>query len=94
MSQSNITFCFVSVLRLFDVVLVVQSRRSTLSLAWHELFSLKVKAKNVRFTAAGFHCRQNLKSEKFTSSLGRLRKKNSTCAARLVSLPNALSSPS
>ena len=32
-----------------------------------------VKAKNERFTAASSRCRQNLKYENFTSSLGRLR---------------------
>ena len=32
-----------------------------------------VKAKNERFTAASFRCRQNLKYENFTSSFGRLR---------------------
>ena len=32
-----------------------------------------VKAKNERFTAANFRCRQNLKYENFTSSFGRLR---------------------
>ena len=31
------------------------------------------KAKNERFTAAGLHCRQNLKNENFTSLFGRLR---------------------
>ena len=34
---------------------------------------LHVKAKNERFTAASFRCRQNLKYENFTSSFGRLR---------------------
>ena len=32
-----------------------------------------VKAKNERFTAANFRCRQNLNYENFPSSLGRLR---------------------
>ena len=32
-----------------------------------------VKAKNERFTAANSRCRQNLKYENVTSSLGRLR---------------------
>ena len=32
-----------------------------------------VKAKNERFTAASFRCRQNLKNENFTSSSGRLQ---------------------
>ena len=32
-----------------------------------------VKAKNERFTAANWRCRQNLKYENFTSSFGRLR---------------------
>ena len=32
-----------------------------------------VKAKNERFTAASFRCRQNLKYENFTSSSGRLQ---------------------
>ena len=32
-----------------------------------------VKAKNERFIAASFRCRQNLKYESFTSSFGRLR---------------------
>ena len=32
-----------------------------------------VKAKNERFTAESFRCRQNLKNENLTSSFGRLR---------------------
>ena len=32
-----------------------------------------VKAKNERFTAASFRCRQNLRNENFTSSSGRLQ---------------------
>ena len=34
-----------------------------------------VKAKNERFTAVDVRCRQNLKYENFTSTLGRLRQK-------------------
>ena len=35
--------------------------------------AIYVKAKNERLTAASFRCRQNLKYENFTSSVGRLR---------------------
>ena len=39
---------------------------------------LHLKAKNERFSSAGWRCRQNLKYENFTSSFGRLRQnKNS-----------------
>ena len=37
-----------------------------------------VKAENERFTAADLRCRQNLKTENFTSSFGRPREKNCT----------------
>ena len=46
----------------------------------------RAKAKNERFTAAGWCCRQNLKSEIFMSSFDRLRHQNS--AARAALLPS------
>ena len=39
----------------------------------HDTNGFHVKAKNERFTAASFRCRQNLKYENFTSSSGRLQ---------------------
>ena len=43
-----------------------------------------VKAKNERFTAESFRCRQNLKYEKLTSSFGKhCTKKRAARAARL-----------
>ena len=45
-----------SVWRLFHVHHVVQNRRSSFSLAWHEWSS-----RNERFTAAGSPCRHNFK---------------------------------
>ena len=58
-----------SVWRLFDVHDVVQNRRSSLSLAWHEWLS-----RNERFTAAGSPCRHDLNYVNFTS-FGGLRRK-------------------
>ena len=57
----------------------------------HSTNGFHVKAKNGRFAAAGSRCRQNLKTEIFTSSLCRLREKNcakkrAARAARLFSL--------
>ena len=70
----KIELCFkLSVLRLFIVGHVVQTRRSAFSFAWHEWFH--VKAKNERFTVASSRCRQNLKYENFTSLSGRLHQK-------------------
>ena len=49
-----------SLLRLFHVNHVVQNRQSALSPACHKC-GFHVKAKNERFTAASFRCRQKLK---------------------------------
>ena len=44
-----------------------------------------VKAKNERFTAASSRCRQNLKYENYTSSIGRLRQNIASKACRTCS---------
>ena len=57
----------------YSMLVVVQNRRSALSFAYISTNGFHAKAKNERFTAASFRCRQNLKYEDFTSPFGRLR---------------------
>ena len=76
--MENVTFKLnfalsISLLQLFHVDHVVQSRRSVFFACLARMLFIHVKSKNERFTAASSCCRQNLKYENFTSSFCRLR---------------------
>ena len=56
-------------------MLVTLYKIGEVSFRLHGTSGFHAKGENARFTAEGSRCCQNLKSENFTSSFGRLRQK-------------------